>query len=311
MVAAVEKMFSVRETPWHRLGSVLENSPSLSEAIKLAGLDWEVGLKKLFTEDGVPVKHWATYRKSDNSILGVVGPRYTPLQNADAFNWFEPFIKSKEVTLTTAGSLNSGQVVWMLAQIKRANEEIIKGDSITKFLLLSNSHDGKLSVRVGFTPIRVVCANTLSMAHSAKDSKLIRLRHSRQVKENLDSVRETIDVINQQFEMTAEQYRYLASRHINSSDLRKYVKVVLGFENIKDVDMKTRSKNQVEKILQLCEAGRGTDINGVRGTWWGAMNAVTEYYNFEYGRTQNNRLSNLWFGNKDKFALDKALEMAV
>ena len=108
MPAAVEKMMFVGETPWHGLGNSVDEGINVNDAIVAAGLDWEVGLKDLQTVDGTPVNHRATYRKSDGSILGVVGPRYTPLQNKDAFDWFQPFLDANECSIHTAGSLHSG-----------------------------------------------------------------------------------------------------------------------------------------------------------------------------------------------------------
>ena len=195
MPAAVEKMMFVGETPWHGLGNQLDEAPTIGEAIDASGLDWEVGLKPLQTTDGTPVSHRATYRKTDGSILGVVGPRYTPLQNRDAFDWFQPFLDAGECNLHTAGSLHSGQKVWVLAQLNRDNSEIVKGDEVCKFILLSNSHDGTTAIRVGYTPIRVVCVNTLAAAHSKHSgSKLIRIRHTRSSKNNLENVRDIMDL---------------------------------------------------------------------------------------------------------------------
>ena len=209
MPAMVEKMMFVGATPWHGEGTQLDENPSISEAIVAAGLDWEVGTKPLFTAEGTEVNAKATFRKTDNRVLGVVGPRYTPLQNQDAFDWFQPFLDAGECQLHTAGSLSEGEKVWVLAQLNRDNCEIVKGDEVSKFILLSNSHDGTTSIRVGYTPIRVVCVNTLAAAHSSKESSLIRIRHTRSSKSNLDNVRDIMDNINAQFEATADQYRFL------------------------------------------------------------------------------------------------------
>ena len=118
-------------------------------------------------------------------MLGVVGPRYTILQNQDAFKWFQPFLEAKEAALHTAGSLRGGSRIWVLAKLNREPLVIAQGDEVEKYLLLSHSHDGSLAVRVGFTPIRVVCQNTLSMAHNADASKLIRFKHTKDIHENL------------------------------------------------------------------------------------------------------------------------------
>jgi phage/plasmid-like protein (TIGR03299 family) len=275
-------------------------------------LDWEVGLKDLQTVDGVPVSHRATYRKTDGSILGVVGPRYTPLQNKDSFDWFQPFIDAGECGIHTAGSLHSGQKVWVLAQLNRDSSEIVRGDEVSKFILLSNSHDGTTAIRVGYTPIRVVCVNTLAMAHNNKSSQLIRIRHTRSSKNNLEQVRDIMDNINAQFEATAEQFRFLASKNFNQADIRRYVKTMLGIEGTVDGDIKTRTRNIMDEILALVEGPKQSATN-VRGTWWAAYNGYNEYLNYNKGRTEDNRLDSLWFGanaNDNIKALEKAMEFA-
>jgi len=312
MSAMVEKMMFVGATPWHGEGTQLDENPSISEAITAAGLDWEVGLKDLVTTDGQPVPARATYRKTDNSVLGVVGPRYQPLQNQDAFDWFQPFLDAGECQLHTAGSLCMGQKVWVLAQLNRENSEIVSGDEVSKFILLSNSHDGTTAIRVGYTPIRVVCVNTLSMAHKNSDSKLLRIRHTRSSKNNLENVRDIMDNINAQFEATAEQFRFLASRNFNQADIRQYVKVMLDIKNVQDEDIKTRTRNIMDEILALVEGPKQSATN-VRGTWWAAYNGYNEYLNYTKGRTVSNRLDSLWFGqngNDNNRALQTAMEFA-
>lgn len=312
MPAAVEQMMFVGATPWHGLGNKVDADIGVEDAIVAAGLDWEVGLKDLQTVDGVPVSHRATYRKTDGSILGVVGPRYTPLQNKDSFDWFQPFIDAGECGIHTAGSLHSGQKVWVLAQLNRDNSEIVPGDDVSKFILLSNSHDGTTAIRVGYTPIRVVCVNTLAMAHNNKNSQLIRIRHTRSSKNNLEQVRDIMDNINTQFEATAEQFRFLASKNFNQADIRRYVKTMLGIEGTVDDDIKTRTRNIMDEILALVEGPKQSATN-VRGTWWAAYNGYNEYLNYNKGRTEDNRLDSLWFGanaNDNIKALEKAMEFA-
>lgn len=313
MPAAVESMMFVGETPWHGLGNRLDDNPTVKDAIVNAGLDWEVGLKDLFTEDGVGVPARATYRESDGSILGVVGPRYTPLQNQDAFDWFQPFLDAGECSLHTAGSLHAGQKVWVLAQLNRDNSVIVKDDIVSKFILLSNSHDGTTAIRVGYTPIRVVCANTLAMAHSkGAGSQLIRVRHTRSSQKNLEAVRDIMDNINAQFEATAEQFRFLAGKQFNQKDIRNYVKIMLDIKDTADSDIKTRTRNIMDEILATIE-GPKQNMTGVRGTWWAAYNGYNEYLNYTKGRNADNRMDSLWFGtgaNDNSKALATAMEFA-
>jgi phage/plasmid-like protein (TIGR03299 family) len=301
--------------PWHRLGTALEEADLYDwpSASKKAGLDWEVELVALVTADTqAQVAHRAVRRTSDSKVLGVVGPRYAPLQNKDAFAWFQPFLDAKEAALHTAGSLRNGARIWVLAKLHRDPLVIAPGDEVEKYLLLSHGHDGSLAVRCGFTPVRVVCANTLAMAHGSDASKLIRVRHTESVLENLANVREVMDLANAEFQATAEQYRRLARKGVNQADLRKYVKRVLKIESEEDIS--ARLKSLMEEIVGLAEAGRGNDLPSVQGTLWTAYNAVSEWLTYQRGRSSDdNRLNSLWFGAgalTNRHALGVALDMA-
>ena len=310
----VEKMVFAGATPWHGLGTEIDDATTFWDAFKMAGLDWEVQTEPLFRGDGSEVKAQASVRQSDNRVLGVVGPRWTPLQNRDAFEVFEPLVDSGDLKLHTAGSLREGERVWVLCQLNLDNSEIVKGDEVSKFALLSNGHDGKLAVHFGFTPIRVVCANTEAMARGCKSSKLIRVRHHQFVKENVEKLRDVMNLANQEFEATAEQYRFLASRQINAKDLAQYVKIIFGVEKKSDEDIKTRTKNILQSVETLFTTGKGNDLPGVEGTYWAAYNAVTEYLNYDRGRNNANRMDSLWFGQNKQMssnALDTALELAA
>ena len=310
----IETMAYFGATPWHKLGTPLSTDDlyDWQSACVKSGLDWEAELVPLLTADTqAKVEHQAVRRKSDNRILGVVGPKYHVLQNRAAFQWFQPFLDAREASLNTAGSLCEGSRVWVLAKLSRDPLVIAPGDEVEKLILLSHGHDGSLAVRVGFTPIRVVCANTLALAHRADASRLIRLKHTKDLHENLANVREVMNVANQEFEATAEQYRLLARKSINQADLRRYVKKVLKVEDDK---ISTRMKNTIEEILGKCESGKGNDLPSVRGTLWTAYNGFNEWLAYDRGHNQQNRLNSLWFGdsaNVNRFALETALAMAV
>jgi phage/plasmid-like protein (TIGR03299 family) len=311
----VESFAYFGQLPWHGLGTALEEAdlydwPSASAK---AGLNWEAELVPLVTADTqAKVKHRAVRRKTDGRVLGVVGPRYAVLQNQDAFQWFEPFLEAREAALHTAGSLRNGSRIWVLAKLNREPLIVAQGDEVEKYLLLSHSHDGSLAVRVGFTPVRVVCANTLAMAHGADASKLLRVKHTKDVHESLAGIREVINLANAEFQATAEQYRLLARKSINQADLHRYVQTVLKIED--DREAGTRMKNIIEEVVGLAEAGRGNNLPSVRGTYWTAYNGFSEWLSYSRGRSQENRLNSLWFGdgaNLNRQALEVALSMAA
>lgn len=319
MAHQVEQMFSVKETPWHGLGRIIQEAPTAEDAIRLAGLDWKVVEQPIYRDAGATFRNGVEYqaitthksvvRESDNTVLGVVGENYTPLQNSEAFEFFNPFIESGLAQFETAGSLRNGRTVWVLARLNRAPIEVGKGDTVNKFLLLSNGHDGSMAVRTGFTPIRVVCANTLAMSHEGKSSQLLRIMHSRQVTTRLEAVRDIVNAADAKFEATAEQYRRLVKSDVDQKALKAYVEVVFGFSAVEE-ERRAMAKDRITAdITRLFETGRGQDLPAARGTYWGLYNAVTEYLSYEKGRTDDSRLNSLWFGDA-RLLNNRALEMA-
>lgn len=164
MSAEVETMFYTRVAPWHGLGTCVENAPGSQEALKVAGLDWKVVQKPIFTEEGQLVGGFkANIRDRDNQILGVVTDRYKVVQNEEAFAFTDQLL-GEGITYETAGSLQGGRRTWILAKLPQ--RYIISGGEITPYLVFMNSHDGTGAIKAAMTPIRVVCQNTLNLALS-------------------------------------------------------------------------------------------------------------------------------------------------
>ncbi len=312
MAHLVETMMYVGKEPWHGLGIAIPEGKRLSidEAIIASGLGWEVQLKHVFTEADEHTRigilnQYAVCRQKDNAVLGLVGPDYVPLQNKEAFEWFQPFLDTGEATLETAGSLKGGSKIWVLARI-RSNEMLVgSGDEVAHYILLSNSHDGSIPVRVGFTPIRVVCNNTLCFAHESQASKLLRVKHTTHILANLQSIREIMNLARKEFYATVEQYKTLMKKKIDRNDLQRYVKLVFALPD-------TGGKELIPNIIYLFDHGRGSDMAGK--TYWGAYNAVNGYLNYFRGKTQDNTLNSLWYGDSvqvNRKALDTALKMAA
>lgn len=316
MAHLVKNMFSVREVPWHGLGKIVQEAPTAEEAIKLAGLDWKVLEQQVYNHDSFgnnynSIAGYKALTRSDNGrVLSIMGQNYTPLQNDKAFSFFNPFIENGLASFQTAGALKNGNVVWVLAELNKAPIEVGKGDEVNKYLLLSNSHDGTMAVRVGFTPVRVVCNNTLTIAHGNEKSKLIRIRHSAKVNENLDHLREVVNAMDAKFEASAEQYKFLTTKAINKKDLEKYIEIIFKTNPNGSERDKSRDKKMKEMITNLFENGAGQHLRSAKGTYWGAYNAVTEYLTHEYGRENDSRLYSNWFSGAHK-TNEEALKVAV
>ncbi len=189
MPANVETMFYVREKPWHGLGVEVEDAPSSADALIYAGLDWRVEQKDVFTEDGVLIPGYkVNLRDRDGAALGVVSDRYKVVQNEDAFQFTDDLL-GEGVTYETAGALQGGKKVWMLARLP--SRYIIAGDEVAPYLVVMNSHDGSSGIRVAMTPIRVVCQNTLNLAlDSAK--RVWATKHTENVMSRVHEARETL-----------------------------------------------------------------------------------------------------------------------
>jgi phage/plasmid-like protein (TIGR03299 family) len=307
MPAEVESMFYTGKTPWHGLGVALEQPPSAAEAIQAAGLDWEVEKREIWLEDAEePIDDWSAVVRGDTeAVLGVVGKTWRPLQNRDAFAFFDPFVHASAAEYHTAGSLKAGRYVWVLAKLAGDPMQVAKNDVVEKYLLLSNSHDGKAAINVRFTPVRVVCWNTLTMAESDNASPFLRIPHKGDVRDTLRRVQEVVDVTNRTFAATLEQYRFLASRQVEN--IHKYVLDVLQVPD--DAEEPPRA---LAPIVQLFEHGRGQENRAIRGTYWAAYNAMTEFVDHERGR-DNTRLHAAWYGEGRRIkqrALSVATELA-
>ena len=306
----VVSMMYVGEIPWHNLGTKLDEPASASEAIKAAGLEFHVEKMYLKTEfHDLPVTdHFATVRTDTREVLGVVGTRYTPIQNKDAFTVFDALVGEGQAIYHTAGALGKGERVWILAKLPDYIQ-VHGNDIVEKYLLLTNTHDGSSTVSIKLTPIRVVCENTLSIALQGSEQQ-VRIRHTLQAGEKLKQAHEILGLTNKFFEILERYYTDMSFKQINAVMLNQYVNKVFPMPLFTMHSSYIKATH--EKILELYETGIGAEM--ARGTLWGAYNAVTEYvdhYRLE-SKSDSMRLKSMWYGTGDilkKKAFRSAVEM--
>jgi phage/plasmid-like protein (TIGR03299 family) len=313
MAAAVESMAYFGQMPWHKLGNVLsqEDSRSVELTIKAAGLDWTVEKKTLQVSETGQLVHnlFAHVRNTDKRILGYGTERYNILQNLEAFQFFQPFLDMGGCDFETAGSLHDGEVIWVMAKLKGCLE-VAPNDEIAKYLLLSHSHNGKNAINVAETPVRVVCANTLAMA-KANQTTWGKIKHSKSMHTSLASARDALAKANIRFEEYLSLYQRLAAAQCSTAKATEYFLKVMGKEGQASGEIPTRTKNKLDRLHELMEAGKGNTNPAIRGTFWTAYNAVTEYLSHEAGRSDENRYHSLWYGDDNMNALGLALELAA
>ncbi|VGO22315.1 DUF932 domain-containing protein [Pontiella sulfatireligans] len=312
-------MFYVGDKPWHKLGTQLDVPPTAEEAIRLAQLDWRVAKVPLFYHESIervgvvpdthaviPTEGWP---ERERPVFGVVSDKYEPLQNAEAFAFFDPVVKEGHATYETAGALGKGERVWVLAKL--ADPICIKGDMTEKYLLLSNSHDGKSAVQIKFTPIRVVCNNTLTWALERNANYSI--KHDLRVGQNMEQAKKLFANITCEYSNIEAKFNKLASVKVGEDRLKEYLGKIYPEPAKPDESDKIaqwersveRSKQDRANCTQLYMNPEPLTVEDVRHTLWAAYNAVTEYVDHYSGQPANasKHLNSIWFGSR---ARDKA-----
>lgn len=227
MAADVESMFYTREKPWHGLGVRIQEAPTSEKALWLAGLDWQVLQKDIYTEGRIQVPGYkANVRDSDGQVLGVVTDRYRVVQNREAFAFTDALL-GKGVRYETAGSLQKGKKVWMLARLPK--EYIITGERISPYLVFSNTHDSSGAVRVAVTPIRVVCNNTLNLAlNTAKRSWS--MIHTGDIREKIQEAADTLFRAEEYMDKLGREIEELRNIDLTDLQVKEYIEILLPME---------------------------------------------------------------------------------
>lgn len=298
MVNGKAQMAYVGDLPWHGLGTKLPQGVSPDQMMKAAGLDWEVEKRPMSypsaTGELLDTNRFCLVRKTDDKLLTTnMSGNWNPVQNSTAFDFFNEFCQEGQMDMHTAGSLRDGQRVWALAKLG-SDFELFNGDKIEGFLLFSNPHEFGKTVEIRFTPIRVVCNNTLTMALGGKTNSMFRMHH--RMKFYPEMVKETLGLASHQMSDFKELATYLGSKPLTKKKFRQYIVDVFG-ESEKGELNKT-----AQKAYDVLETQPGAEF--ARGTFWQAVNAVTYTMDHLYGRNVDSRLANSWFGGGAKLKLD-------
>ncbi len=304
MPANVDSMFYVGDMPWHREGVALQDPPDVRTGIVAAGLDWQVQKTDLFSHDQKKIPGIYGMTRSDtNVVLGVVKNDYSILQNTNAFAFFDPLIRDGSLHLETAGALGQGEIVWVLAQLTKGREiRPKKDDLVNRYLLLSNSHDGSAAVHVKFTPIRVVCQNTLTMALS--EGNALKIKHRGDMDKHLAAAQELVQKSIADYDALSKHYQGMVEYELNSNKVEKYfarlypvpdLSVIQTPEQFYKREANLRAQDE---LFYMFENGIGVRELKIEGTLWAAYNAVTEFIDHpkDYKLGDNRLLKRIWYG---------------
>lgn len=272
MSANVETIFYVREKPWHGLGVRVEEALSSKEALELSGLDWKVLQQPIYTEYEEEIAGYkANVRDKDRKVLGVVTDRYNVIQNEEAFSFTDTLL-GEGVRYETAGSLQGGKKVWLLARLPR--EYIITGERISPYLVFSNTHDGSGAVKVAVTPVRVLCNNTLNLALSTAKRSWSMI-HTGNVQEKLQEARDTLFMAEKYMDELGKEFEVLRAKEMSEAQVREYIEQLLPIE-------KGATPQQVKNMQRLRADMEGRyfdapDLKGLGHNAYRFVNAVSDY----------------------------------
>ena len=272
MAANVETMFYTREKPWHGLGTRVEEAPTSKEALILAGLDWKVLQEPVCTETGEVIPGYKlNVRDRDRKVLGVVTDRYKTIQNSEAFAFTDSLLK-EGVRYETAGSLQEGKRVWILARLPR--EYIIAGERISPYLVFSNTHDGSGAVKAALTPVRVVCNNTLNLALRTA-SRSWSMMHTGNIQSKIEEAKGTLFMAEKYMDDLGGEFELLRKQRITEAQVKDYIERLLPMEDnatsIQEKNTKRLRKDLTERYYEA------PDLKDLGHSAYRFVNAVSDF----------------------------------
>ena len=308
MAANVERMFYVRETPWHGLGTKVMEAPASEEALKIAGLDWKVLQEPIYTMGKEKIEGFkVNVRDTDRRVLGVVSDRYKIVQNQEAFSFTDELL-GEGVRYETAGSLQNGRKVWLLARMP--HEYIISGERITPYLVFFNSHDGSGAIKAALTPIRVVCQNTLNLALSTAKRSWSMI-HTGNIQGKIQEARDTLFLAEKYMDSLGKEFESLRKKKLSDKQVQEYIEILLPIE-YGSTPQQIRNMKRLREDLEM-RYYDAPDLKDLGNNGYRFVNAVSDFatHGNPLRRTANykeNLFSRTVEGNP---LIDKAYQMAA
>ncbi|WP_288446037.1 DUF932 domain-containing protein [uncultured Chryseobacterium sp.] len=326
--------FSVKEKAWHNLGQIVQEYPTSEEAIKFAGLDYEVEKSPLFTKgagiientNGIEMidselevpNYFANIRTDNNTFLGVVGKDYHIVQNRESFSFFDAIVGGGNgILYETAGALGNGERIFITAKLPDYIR-VGNGDDITeKYIFLTTSHDGSGSITAAFTPVRIVCQNTLN-ASLKNMSNVVRIRHTAGAKQRLEDAHKVMGLANKLSNELESTFNHWAKIKVGDDEIKRLIQLALcpNKETLNHLqkgnfdDLSTVFKNTVDDAFAYAMMSDTQQTETTKGTLFGAYNAVTGYYqNVKTYKDDEAKLQSIVLGGTAQLKSQKAFDL--
>lgn len=313
IVNGIAEMAYAGEKPWHELGTQVQGLMTAQEALQAAHLDWDVERRQLYMASGQLAKTcFATVRTDTGDVLGAVGPGYTPLQNREAFALLDSIVAENLAMYETCGALQQGARVWLLAKLPES-VAVLDRDPMEQYLLLANGHDGTLAVNVMWTPIRVVCNNTLSAALGSKQGRRYSTMHTLNIHNRVAEAQKVLGLSKEYFQEFVKQAEVLATHKYTHDEVNQFfgslfqldpmrvgelIRAGGQFSAVSDAD--DAKEKAVVNIFKLAEVGKGNQEWA--STSWGLYNGLTEWIDYHRHTRRDHpaerRFEGSWFGNQ-------------
>jgi phage/plasmid-like protein (TIGR03299 family) len=304
------------EKAWHGLGQYVSEAMTSEQAIELGGLNYTVEKRPLYAPGwaGTMVEaegHYGNVRTDTNEILGIVKGRYRIVQNKDAFGFFDTIIDRGEAIFETAGALGKGERIFVTAKLPE--DMLVRGERVEKYIMLTNSHDGTSTIIAGFTPIRVVCNNTLTAALKKLDNK-VSISHTASAESRLKEASRVMGIASKYMDEVNTTFESMTTRKLSDLEMKYFIETVMknSFkEDTSDKEASTRMKNLVDQVYSFAISHPTQTTEAAYRTLWGAYNGISGYYNFlkDY-KNADQKMKDMNYGYaNDKIA--KAFDQAV
>lgn len=297
-----DRLGMYQQPGWHGLGTVIPEEYTGRQAVERF-LGWSVVPQETFTTWGegdskkqikLPLK--ANVRSDTGEVLGIVGPNYSIIQNADLGSFADALLEESKlsgvgVRMETCGSLLAGRKVFLTMRPDRDIRVGRNGDDVTVPLLtLLNGHDGAMAFTACWSFVRVVCNNTFTSALGNVEAdvnagRAFKIRHSGKAQDYLQQAKAALGIAVKGLEKYQEVATAMAGKQVGRERMREffedcYAEVFGRPEESPTTDAERDAARKRDAVVGEWIALMGHEnqlIPGMAGTLWACFNAVTQW----------------------------------